>query len=207
LYIYVLFGSLCQRVICFEYVFIYTCIIKVNNWPFCAGESGTPCSGDVGVALDIDITISGTSSAVNTKGSTFSGLTPSSGDAALVLSTEVLSDESWVEMEEGYPLVTSSGSSSESFTFRFASFTSSSMYDPVITFADLSPTLSPTKGHSGAGDSDSSSFFSSTHVQMAGGAIIGGVVLIGLGFLGYSRALKRGSKDISVKQSDQIELA
>lgn len=132
------------------------------------------------------VTITGTAAAVNAKGAAVtggSGLTASSDDPTLVLSTELYSDGEWIQMEDGYPLVTSYGSDTESFTFRFANFSSSSTYDPVINFDSSS---------SGGGGSSNKNFFSYLAVQVAGGVLIGVIILGGIGYLIYTHYLKKG---------------
>ena len=54
------------------------------------------------------------------------------GSAELQLSTQVQTDCTWVEMAPNYPMVTTQRSST-TITFRFPRFSSSSLYDPVIS--------------------------------------------------------------------------
>jgi len=64
---------------------------KVESWPFCTvSNSGSPCQSEVGAAVDVTVSIKGTGAAVNKDGDTVGGIPPREGDAALVLSSEVM---------------------------------------------------------------------------------------------------------------------
>ncbi|CAE7202383.1 unnamed protein product [Symbiodinium sp. CCMP2592] len=106
--------------------------IRLWDWTWC-GDTGATCkSGEVGDAIELDITVQnmGGGSASKKDGS---NKTVSLGGAAeFQLSTQVQTDCTWVEMAADYPMVTTQGSSS-TITFRFPSFSSSSLYDPVIS--------------------------------------------------------------------------
>ncbi|CAE7885358.1 unnamed protein product, partial [Symbiodinium microadriaticum] len=86
----------------------------------------------VGDAIELDITVQsmGGGSATKKKGS--NKTVSLGGSAELQLSTQVQTDCTWVEMAPDYPMVTTQGSST-TITFRFPRFSSSSLYDPVIS--------------------------------------------------------------------------
>eukprot|EP00438_Fugacium_kawagutii_P005551 Skav232222 [mRNA] locus=scaffold286:114939:118511:- [translate_table: standard] len=104
--------------------------IRLWDWTWC-GDSGASCkNGEVGDAVELDITVQnmGGGSASKDGNKTVS----LGGSAELQLSTEVQTDCVWKDMAEGYPMVTTQGSST-TITFRFPRFDSGSLYDPVIS--------------------------------------------------------------------------
>ena len=106
--------------------------IRLWEWTWC-GDSGATCkNGEVGDAVELDITVQnmGGGSASTKDGSNTT--VSLGGSAELQLSTSVQTDCNWVEMAAGYPMVTTQGSST-TITFRFPRFSSSSLYDPVIS--------------------------------------------------------------------------
>ena len=105
--------------------------IRLWDWTWC-GDSGATCkNGEVGDAIELDITVQNMGGgSASTAGS---NKTVSLGNSAeLQLSTAVQTDCTWVEMADGYPMVNTQGSST-TITFRFPRFSSSSLYDPVIS--------------------------------------------------------------------------
>eukprot|EP00438_Fugacium_kawagutii_P029053 Skav235197 [mRNA] locus=scaffold5470:12140:12856:- [translate_table: standard] len=106
--------------------------IRLWDWTWC-GSSGATCkNGEVGRGIELDITVQNMGGGSASKDSNQSVSLGSS--ATLELSTEVQTDCGWVNMEEGYPMVTTQGSGT-TITFRFPRFTSSSLYDPLISGA------------------------------------------------------------------------
>ena len=103
--------------------------IRLWDWTWC-GDSGASCqNGEVGDAIELDITVQNMGGGSASKSS---NKTISMGSAELQLSTEVQTDCQWVQMAEDYPMVTTQGSGT-TITFRFPRFSSSSLYDPVIS--------------------------------------------------------------------------
>jgi len=111
--------------------------IELKDWPFC-NVSETPeniCGGDFGSYVDFGINIEG-ASAPGANVST---------DADLLLSNKVSMDGSWQMLPAGYPRAEAKDGAKRIFyTFRFPRFTSTALYDPIITFKNiLSPSPPP----------------------------------------------------------------
>ena len=106
--------------------------IRLWGWTWCGDAAASCRSGEVGDAVELDITVQnmGGGSASQKAGS--NKTVSLGGSAELQLSSDVQTDCSWVPMADGYPMVTTQGSST-TITFRFPRFESSSLYDPVIS--------------------------------------------------------------------------
>eukprot|EP00930_Biecheleria_cincta_P090507 TRINITY_DN798_c1_g1_i1.p1 TRINITY_DN798_c1_g1~~TRINITY_DN798_c1_g1_i1.p1 ORF type:complete len:1184 (-),score=164.57 TRINITY_DN798_c1_g1_i1:545-3970(-) len=115
--------------------------------------ASTPSQGSStvnGEFIDLDITVAyPNSKGIAHRGGISTSLSLSDG-MNLELSQKVQVDGSWVSMPAGYPAVTLEAKSS-TFTFRFPKFSSTAMYDPLITGVAASstaptplPTPSPT---------------------------------------------------------------
>ncbi|CAE7687386.1 unnamed protein product [Symbiodinium sp. CCMP2456] len=106
--------------------------IRLWDWTWC-GDSGATCkSGEVGDAIELDITVQNMGGGSASKKDGSNKTVSLGGSAQLQLSTQVQTDCTWVEMAPDYPMVTTQGSST-TITFRFPRFSSSSLYDPVIS--------------------------------------------------------------------------
>lgn len=106
--------------------------IRQWDWTWC-GDPGATCkNGEVGDAVDLDITVQNMGGGSASKKDGDNKTVSLGGSAELELSTAVETDCVWVEMAAGYPMISTQGSGM-TITFRFPRFSSSSLYDPVIS--------------------------------------------------------------------------
>ena len=115
--------------------------IQVSSWPFCSGEAGNPCQGDTGAFLEFGMEIKGSADASLPDGEkrfTLATDAASGNNITLELSDEVLLDGQWVTMPTGYPKIEVQGSK-QLFKFRMPRFTTSALYDPVISGIGVAP--------------------------------------------------------------------
>lgn len=103
--------------------------IRLWDWTWC-GDTGK--SGEVGDAIELDITVRNMGGGSASKKDGSNKTVSLRGAAELQLSTQVQTDCTWVEMAADYPMVTTQGSST-TITFRFPRFSSSALYDPLIS--------------------------------------------------------------------------
>ena len=119
--------------------------VQVSTWPFCAGESGNPCKGSTGAFLEFGMEIKGATEASLPDGEkryTLSTDPATGNNVTLDLSDEVLLDGQWVQMPTGYPRVVMQGGK-QLFQFRLPRFTTSAMYDPIVSGLGTPYTPSP----------------------------------------------------------------
>lgn len=102
--------------------------IELFNWTWCGCSKGLKT--EEGAFIDVEISVKGLGDA-EAKGNSNKSLSLGGG-VTLELSNQVHSDGNWSSMPEGYPKVSIKGSST-TFIFRFPRFTTSSLYDPVLT--------------------------------------------------------------------------
>lgn len=106
--------------------------IRLWDWTWC-GDAGATCkNGEVGDAVELDITVQNMGGGSASKKDGDNKTVSLGGSAELELSTAVETDCTWVEMAAGYPMITTQGSGT-TITFRFPRFANSSLYDPVIS--------------------------------------------------------------------------
>ncbi|CAE8704958.1 unnamed protein product [Polarella glacialis] len=102
--------------------------IELSEWNWCGCSKGQ--TTEEGAFVDLDISVKGLGTAQANAGSNKS--LSLGGGVNLELSSQTYSDGAWVSMPEGYPKIVMQGSSTM-FTFRFPKFSTSSLYDPVLT--------------------------------------------------------------------------
>lgn len=102
-------------------------VFKSWSWCGCSKGQGT----ETGAFIDVDIKIKGRSSEAVKKDSA-SNLFSLGGGVDLQLTDKVTLDGSMSTMPSGYPKVAGQGTS-QVFTFRFPKFTSSALYDPLLS--------------------------------------------------------------------------
>ncbi|CAE8644381.1 unnamed protein product [Polarella glacialis] len=102
--------------------------IELSEWNWCGCSKGQ--TTEEGAFVDLDISVKGLGTAQANAGSNKS--LSLGGGVNLELSSQTYTDGAWVSMPEGYPKIVMQGSSTI-FTFRFPKFSTSSLYDPVLT--------------------------------------------------------------------------
>jgi len=109
--------------------------VQMNAWPFCDGEGGSPCQGNVGAFLEVGMEIKGSADAALPDGEkrfTLATNPETGANITLELSDEVMLDGLWMRMPEGYPRVETQGSK-QLFKFRFPRFGAACYYDPIVS--------------------------------------------------------------------------
>eukprot|EP00450_Noctiluca_scintillans_P006922 CAMPEP_0194481062 /NCGR_PEP_ID=MMETSP0253-20130528/3656_1 /TAXON_ID=2966 /ORGANISM="Noctiluca scintillans" /LENGTH=639 /DNA_ID=CAMNT_0039320525 /DNA_START=154 /DNA_END=2073 /DNA_ORIENTATION=- len=119
--------------------------ITLSDWTWCGCSQGN--QDQVGEYVDIEIEIKGSGGDASGSGKTFD----LGGGVGLELSDQVLVDDAWMSMPEGFPLVSDKGNG-QVFTFRFPKFTTSAVYDPLFTTGTLSSTTTNSEDDQDDGD-------------------------------------------------------
>merc|ERR1712136_367148 len=119
--------------------------ITLSDWTWCGCSQGN--QDQVGEYVDVEIEIKGSGGDVSGSGKTFD----LGGGVGLELSDQVLVDDAWMSMPEGFPLVSDKGNG-QVFTFRFPKFTTSAVYDPLFTTGTLSSTPTNSEDDEDNGD-------------------------------------------------------
>lgn len=108
--------------------------IRVDDYQFCA-DGDASCSGNIGEALDVTVSVKGKGGAKAQKAEKRQGedveVFSLGGGSALRMSRKVQLDDSWSDMAEGFPELSSKGSK-QLIRCRFPVFTASALYDPQV---------------------------------------------------------------------------
>lgn len=78
------------------------------------------------------------------------------GNVSVVLSTRILIDGSWVDMEEGFPMLIERGGK-DIFVFRFPLFNEAAVYDPHVDLSGAVEEVILEESQGLAGDDDDDS--------------------------------------------------
>lgn len=117
--------------------------IVLSNWTFCkATDSGT-CKNKEGEFVDLVIAVKGQAAAPSSVDDDSYDL---GGGKKLDLTPIVEIDGTETTMPDGYPKIVTRGGK-QMFVFRFPKFTSSAVYDPLVSSPEeetVDPTLAPT---------------------------------------------------------------
>lgn len=123
--------------------------VTVSAWPFCSGTTQDgACSGATGDYLEFGMAIQGSDQDMAlTDGPKRYALATNAVTGAAIrldLSDQVNIDGLWRSMPSGYPRVVMRGQR-QLFVFRFPRFSSSAIYDPVVSGLDIpsSPPVVP----------------------------------------------------------------
>jgi len=119
--------------------------INFSSWQWCGCGKGQ--SVETGEFIDLDVTVKGLAD-VKAKAGKPQSL-ELGGGMTCELSGKVLVDNIWTTMPSGYPSVTNQGSRT-TFTFRFPRFSSSALYDPLITGVSSASTTTAQTATTGA---------------------------------------------------------
>jgi len=119
--------------------------IELSDWTFCDAEI---CKDGVGNGVELDVKIKGKNTfAVRVTGE--KQQFELGGGSKLQLTNKIMVDGKQVEMPAGYPKVRLVGTS-QVFTFRFPKFTTSALYDPLLTRPEEGVIASHARGLSGS---------------------------------------------------------
>jgi len=101
--------------------------IEIENWVWCTTLTG--CNG-VGAFIDVVVQVKGTGTTADWS---TDGTVGDLGGSTLTLSSTVTVDGATVAMPAGYPLIGGNGNNKNTLTIRFPKFTTSAVYDPVLS--------------------------------------------------------------------------
>jgi len=114
--------------------------IELYDWTFCGCSRGR--QSQVGEFIELDISVKGKNANAAERageGDTFD----LGGGVVMKLSDAVTIDSAASVMPAGYPMVSTKGGT-QVFTFRFPKFTSSALYDPLLTTSSSDSLVEPT---------------------------------------------------------------
>ena len=115
--------------------------IELKDWDWCNGS----CNGGTktGEFIDVTVEIKGTSSETTWNDDESGGsddaikdgdnVKGNMGGSIITLSNTVTLDGKIESMPSGYPMIGGNGKNKNTITFRFPKFTSSAVYDPIIS--------------------------------------------------------------------------